>query len=648
MRASLLAALAGVVVVALGAAPVACGSAFSSAGGTAGDGGSDGSMTPDAPGAEGSSGDDAAGDTGVADGGDAATGHIVYVSPAGDDLATGLDPAHPKKTITAGLVAAKPLGGLPQVHVCAGTYSEDAIDVTFDVVLDGAYDCTTWMRTATYGYPHPDGVNTSLIASPDTTVQEAALVLAGNVTKATVVDGFAITGATTSAARTDGVHVTGSASPILSNDSIAGGGGQAAASTGNTGSVGILVDMQAAPEIEDCFVSGGDGRGTVGSTGVELDSTGGVNLNNAVITGGTGQSVVSGTSGTAAIGVDVRTPLTTPLTSLIVSGTDAAGTSGPTVGVRFAGASVAATLAASYIEGGVGLDSTAAGIGVLIDTPGGGITLTADRVYGGQRTVGTMQETYGIFVVAAGSLTVEDSLVHAGTVQSGGVAGVASYAGGIVLSAVAAPVLVFDTVYTGSAQGVAVSLGTGVTGAVIRDDLLLGSDSNTLSVGVSTSTCGGFIASLDHTAFGNLQTLYECNTGASTGSTSATNLTELLLDLSSAESNNVDVQGSCVAGDTSCAKFMGCPGASATCLPAIFGVTWSMDDGVSALFGSSAADGGMPITGWSLVPGAPCSIASGGTKYGSVTADAYGVTRNATTPTIGAVEYVATEKCSTN
>ncbi len=634
-------------MVALGAAPVACGSAFSAGGTTPGDGGSDGSdgsMTADGPG-----GDSGSGETGATDGGDAtAPGHVVYVSPAGSDLATGLDSAHPKKTITSALVAAKLLPGLPQVHVCAGTYTEDAIAVTFDVVLDGAYDCTTWTRTATYGYPHPDGVNTSLIASPDTTVQEAALVLGGNVTKATVIDGFAITGAASSGARTDGVHVTGSASPILSNDVIGGGGGQTPASTGNTGSVGILVDAQAAPEITQCFVSGGDGRGMVGSTGVELDSTGGVSLSNAVITGGTGQSVVSGSSGTAAIGLDVRTALTTPLSSLIVSGTDAAGTSGPTVGMRFAGSSVTATVAASYVEGGVGLDPVASSFGMVIDTPGGGITLQADRVYGGVRTAGSSQQTYGLFVVAAGSFTVENTLVHAGTVQNGGVAGGSAYAAGIVLASVAAPVLAFDTVYTGAAAGAAISLTTGVTGAVLRDDLLLGSDSSTSSIGVATTTCGGYIASLDHTAFGNVQALYECNTGGGTIATSATNLAELLVDLNTAESNNVDVETSCAAADTSCARFMGCPGASAACLPSIFGVTWSMDDGVSSLFGSSAPDGGMPVQGWTLVPGAPCSIASGGTKYGGVNTDAYGNMRSGSTPTIGAVEYAATEKCSAN
>jgi hypothetical protein len=617
---------------------MACGNSF-----TAGpsDAGGDGSL-PDGPTAETGGGDAEAGaEGGPTEGGDgAAGGHIVYVSPSGDDTAAGLDPAHPKKTVTAGLAAAKVLPGLPEVHVCKGTYTEDGVLVDFDVKLKGAYDCTTWTQTATYGYPHPDGVDLTLLASPDTTAQEAAIFVTGPVTHATVIDGLTITGAPTTSAHTDGVRVTGSASPILSNDVIAGGSGQAAASTGATGSVGILVDTQAAPEIEGCFVSGGLGRGTVGSTGVVLDSTGGVSLHDSVATGGTGQTSV--TSGASAIGVDVRTALTTPLSSLIVSGTDQAGTNGQSIGVRIAGASVTAVVAGSFIEGGSGLDTSAGSVGLVIDAPGGGVTLSGDRVYGGQRTFG-LQQTIGVFVAAAGSLTIENTLVHGGTVQSAS----GAFTVGIDLYAVASPILAFDTVYTGSAAGTAIAFNPGVTGALIRDDLVLGSDATTGSIGVATTACTGMIASLDHTAFGNVQLLYQCVNAGGTA-TQAANLVELGLALGAAESNDVAVQSACVSADTTCATFVGCPGTSAACLPGIFGATWSSDDGISALFGQSAAEGGAPVQGWTLVPGAACTIASGGTAYGGVTADVYGAKRALATPTMGAVEYAGAPKCSAN
>ncbi len=599
-------------------------------------------MSGDGPTAETGSGDAEAGaEGGPAEAGDAAAGgHIVYVSPSGNDMATGLDPAHPKKTVTMGLAAAKVLPGLPEVHVCKGTYTEDGVLVDFDVKLKGAYDCASWTQTATYGYPHPDGVDLTLLASPDTTAQEAALVVTGPVTHMTVIDGFAITGPPTTSAHTDGVRVTGSASPTLSNDVIAGGSGQAAVSSGATGSVGILVDLQAAPEIEGCFVSGGLGRGTVGSTGVLLESTGGVSLHDSVVTGGTGQTSV--TSGASAIGVDVRTALTTPLSSLIVSGTDMAGTNGQSIGMRIAGASVTAVVAGCFIEGGLGLDTSAGSVGLVIDAPSGGITLSGDRVYGGQRTFG-LQQTIGVFVEAAGSLTIENTLVHGGTVQSAS----GAFTVGIDLYAVASPILAFDTVYTGSAAGTAIAFNPGVTGVLLRDDLILGSDATTGSIGVATTACTGMIASLDHTAFGNLQLLYQCTNAGGTA-TQAPDLLTLAVALGAAESNDVAVQSACVSTDTTCATFVGCPGTSAACLPGIFGSTWSSDDGISSLFGQSAADGGAPVQGWTLVPGAACTIASGGTPYGGVTADAYGAKRATTTPTMGAVEYTTMKKCSAN
>ena len=637
MRGVRFAGCLGVVVAAF--TPAACGNSF-----TAGpsDAGGDGSIPGDGSTAETGSGDaDAGVEASSVEGGDAtANGHIVYVSMSGDDTATGLDPAHPKKTVTAGLAAAKVLPGPAEVHVCKGTYTEDGVLVDFDVKLEGVYDCTTWTRTTTYGYPHPDGVDLTLLASPDTTAQEAAIVVTGPVTRAAVIDGLAITGAPTTSAHTDGVRVTGSASPTLSNDVIAGGSGQAAVSTGATGSIGILVDAQAAPEIEGCFVSGGLGRGTVGSTGVVLDSTGGVSLHDSIATGGTGQTLV--TSGASAIGVDVRTALTTPLSSLIVSGTDQAGTSGQSIGVRIAGASVTAVVAGCFIEGGLGLDTSATSVGLVIDAPSGGITLSGDRVYGGQRTFGT-QQTVGVFVLAAGSLTIENTLVHAGTVQNAS----GAYTVGIDLDAVASPVLAFDTVYTGAAAGTAIAFNPGVTGALIRDDLILGSDATIGSIGVATTMCGGMIASLDHTAFGNLQLLYQCANGGDPP-TQAANLTELGLTLGAAESNDVAVQGVCVSADATCATFVGCPGTSAACLPGIFGSTWSSDDGISSLFGQSGPDAGAPVQGWTLVPGAACTIASGGTMYGGVTTDAYGAKRAPMTPTMGAVEYTVSKKCGVN
>jgi hypothetical protein len=73
-----------------------------------------------------------------------------------------------------------------------------------------------------------------------------------------------------------------------------------------------------------------------------------------------------------------------------------------------------------------------------------------------------------------------------------------------------------------------------------------------------------------------------------------------------------------------------------------------MDDGVSALFGSTGPDAGASVQGWTLVPGAPCDITAGGVAYGGIMTDAYGAKRNALTPTMGAVEYASNQKCNPN
>jgi hypothetical protein len=128
----------------------------------------------------------------------------------------------------------------------------------------------------------------------------------------------------------------------------------------------------------------------------------------------------------------------------------------------------------------------------------------------------------------------------------------------------------------------------------------------------------------------------------------ATSIPALLVDLGPPQSNNVEVQSSCVAADNTCAKVPACPGSAPSCLPGIFGPTWSPDDGISALFGSSGPDAGAPVQGWTLAPGAPCTLALGGTPYGGVTTDAYGAMRSPATPTMGGVEYPGTPKCSAN
>jgi hypothetical protein len=104
----------------------------------------------------------------------------------------------------------------------------------------------------------------------------------------------------------------------------------------------------------------------------------------------------------------------------------------------------------------------------------------------------------------------------------------------------------------------------------------------------------------------------------------------------------VETQSACTtAGDsTYCVPTTACPGAAISCLPALFGASWTTtDDGYTGLFVSkTAVDGGLPLAGWTLATGTSCLLAHGGVPISGITTDAFGATRGPT-PTIGAAEY---------
>ncbi|MGO8996369.1 MAG: hypothetical protein ACLQVI_23900 [Polyangiaceae bacterium] len=580
----------------------------------------------------------------AADGADTgASGNIVYVSPTGSDLHTGLSPLLPKRTIVSALAEAATLSGVPQVHVCAGTYSEAKLQVTTDVALTGSYACSgngAWTRTATYGYPTFDGTNQTTIENADTVSQLATLSVSGTVTSATMIDGFTIEGGTSTIAAMTGVHVL-SGSPIISNDEIEGGSGSGNAN--GSGSYGVIADDTAAPEITACIIDGGSGSGYTGSIGVSLNTTGAVNLHGAIISGGTGTLVPSSGGNFAAIGVHVRASLTasTPLSELVVVGTDSKGVSANSAGVYIDTAGTSAAIVLCDITGGTGT-AAALSAGVYVNTSGNStVTLLDDRIYGGSQA-GTPSQTFGVDVIAAGTILVANSMIHAGTVPLAS----GDLAVGVALAATASPGIVYDTIYTGAAAGAAIALSTGATGAVVTDDILVGSDQSLGSVGVEASVCSGAISALDYTAFANFGALYACSLSDG-GAATATSTTELGVELgASATTGDVALQSTCLA-PTGCAVVNGCPATGETCLTSLFGSSWSAStDGTASLIPTVAPDGGAVIGDWALNSDAPCQVTQQGTPITSITTDIDGRTRPASGPTMGAVQYTGATVCT--
>jgi hypothetical protein len=622
------------LVLGLASFAAACGSAFSAGPGS--DAGSEGSAA-DGPDLEGGSEADGS------DAGDsiAASGKIVYVSQAsGDDSADGRDPKHPKKTIVSAVTEAATLGAGAEVHVCNGTYAEKQLSLTSDMRLMGSYDCTTWTRSAGFGFPVFDGKNPTTITNGQITSQHATLTVIGSgVTHATTIDGFAIQGAPMYTEVTYGVDVQGSASPVVTNDVIAGGGGSTA--TGPNGSVGVRIGGSSSAELAFCAVGGGTGTGAIGSLGVLLASTGLPSAHDDVVTGGTG-STNGMTPSTAAVGVEIGSSLdsTRPLATVLVTGSDKGGASGTTVGVLVAGSGVNAGVLGCEIQGGTGTGSGATSIGVEVATTGT-VVLDADRIFGGSRSAMPSQ-TFGVAVVGAGGFTLQNSEVHAGTVP----AALNSYAVGVALTAVNAPQLLFDTIYTGSSAGTDVVINTGVTGTRISDDILFGSDSALSSTGVSSAACGmAPMANLDHTAFVNLTTMYTC--GSPPASVDSVGALSTALG-GSVASGDVEVENSTLCtGAAWCVTDNSCPSTLVTpCMTSLLGTTWSAtDDGVAGMFFAKAADGGTAAGGWALEPSSKCALTRGAITISGITTDMFGTARSGS-PTMGAVEYTSTTPCA--
>jgi hypothetical protein len=606
------------------ASGASCGSSFSA--GSGDDGGPSDGTAPQGDSSGGPA--DTGGDRG-SDG--SATGLIVYVAPSGNDANTGLSQSTPKRSIASAVAYAT--GSLPpgaQVHVCAGTYAETGLTVQKDVALSGGYDCGTWKRTATYGFPKFDGANQTIVTNASPSTQAATLVVGGSVTAATVIDGLAVTGASSLAATTVGIDVNDQAAPVLSNDVISGGGGTADAS--NIGSIGVRITGSSSPQVAFCQIGGGGGSGAIGSEGVHVQTTGAPSLHDDVVSGGTGVPIAA--SGGAAIGISLASSVgdASPLRGLLVAGSDSVGVPGNTAGIAV-DKSVDATIVGCDVEGGYGTVPATSSVGIEVNA-GGNVRILQDRIYGGKRT-GATATTIGVLVSGTTSLQVVNSEIHAGTVPNS----TGSQAVGIVLASTAAPTLAFDTVYLGASAGTAVALNAGVSAASLVDDLLIGSESTLGNYGIGAAACAGLVGTVESVAFVNVGDVYACGTG-----TVASDPSVLAQDLTAATvKGDIELQATCPAAAW-CVPSPLCPNSPpGPCLTSLFGSSWSKsDDGVGSLLLGTTADGGTTAGGWTLAPLSPCRLTAGGVPVTGVTKDLFGNPRSGATPTIGAVEYTGT------
>ncbi len=577
--------------------------------------------------------------------GDADSGKIVYVSTnSGNDSNSGLSPSLAKKTIASALLVA---AGVPstEVHVCQGAYPESALGLNEDVSLLGGYDCSTWRRRLTYGFPTFDAVNQTTIQNGDVSAQSATLLVGTKLSLATVIDGFTIQGGTSTTGPVGAVLIQGGGAPTISNNVIEGG-------TGQRGDDGLRVRTASTSRGD----RGADDHGQLDQRWGRLRGRGQHRRRRQHARRGDHRGRhrrgrprggVKGPGAVGAIAVEVAATLTTPISDCVIAGADTA--AGPSYAYESAGvaigtsasANVAATIESSQIEGGNGAGPSVS-IGVAIETLGD-VNLVGDRIYGGKRTSAASATgvwTVGVDAVAVGTLLIVDSMIHAGTVS----AGAAAY-GVEIISATHPPQVLFDTIYRGNAIGASAGIyfAGSAAGALIKDDLILGSGNGGSALNFASCSNSGTLGSLDHVIFANPPLLTCYSVPSSLPDSTIVQIPQSRIGnavaLVSRERRSRSEAGLRLAPTRGASLTLRARARRRAFPPSL--PRESSDDGVTSLFASepATADGGIGTSGWVLSPKTPCKLAASGAPIAGITVDANGSPRSAATPTVGAQEF---------
>jgi hypothetical protein len=227
-------------------------------------------------------------------------------------------------------------------------------------------------------------------------------------------------------------------------------------------------------------------------------------------------------------------------------------------------------------------------------------------------------------------------MLHGGDVTGGS-------ANGLSIVAAGSASIQYDTIYAGAQGGTSIVLFGGADDVKITNVIVLGGGTGQTHAGIFAASCSGILTSLDHDLFANYASqIYACNLpdgGVGPGAQTPEQLEALL----AVASDDLDYASTAACADDAgdCIPSPPCPGTPTACLGALFGSSWTSDDGVTGLLLQSAApDGGTIQGGWTLPAGTPCAIALGGVPVAGISTDLYGNARNPTTPTLGAAELL--------
>jgi hypothetical protein len=553
---------------------------------------------------------------------------FVFVSPSGDDANSGCDPTVPKKTIGAGIGVAT----AHDVMVCKGTYGE-LVSVTRAVALRGGYSCSTWTRTATFGYPMFDGVNEAVVHSPSSG-QAAVTASASGAT----VEGFTIEATLGSAMTSLAMELSATGATVKDNKIVAAG-----TNTGINGAGSVGLDVSAGGnDVAHNLIEGGSGISSsstnAGSIGVFLG--GGSHVHDNIIHPGTGSN--SAPSGTGAIGMVVVSPnaLTKAMNTAIENnriesgnGNESAPTGAATIGILITpNMATAIDVIGNIIDAGTGNNSIW-GVGVV---NGGQVMLAQNRIAGG--SLSATGQTYGVRV-SGGLVSLVNNEIAGGSAMNA--------ATGVDVGASSVQ-LRHNTIVSGHSSGATsagVHINSGVTGTVMVNNLTFGEGVATallLESCAGNGPLGEWRGNVS--GFASVAAYSAAASGTCTAGTSFTTVSGFNTEVTNAGgpiggSYHLESDCSTFADATTCHTLAGCTasgGATGQAGACITGVLAAYDQatyGVSTLEGSG---------GWLLKSGTPCVVSQSAINDSStVTVDWKGTPR-ASPVSIGAHEFDGT------
>jgi hypothetical protein len=580
------------------------------------------------------------------------TGGLLYVSPTGNDTNDGCATNAPLKTIARAASVAKAQGNalVQEVHVCKGIYQEPQITVDFKSSLRGSYDCTTWKRTATFGYPTFDGTNATEIDSNQTTGASITTVAVGGsaVDASVVVDGFSIRGS--SSASTSIALALNGGTPSIQNNQIT--GGTFSEATAAQASIGVQISGDASPEITSSTIDGGGGATTststsaIGSVGISIGvDSGSPNIHGVTINGGSGSAPIgSGSIGIAVSGGTFSTA-NAIRSCTINGGTGKIGTSGVASTGVLSVASGSVEVDDDAISGGAGSCAMASGncsnFGVIAGV--GSLTLRADKIYGGDATGGTNGGSAGITVSGLKSFVAENDMIHGGNASASVAHGSAR---AIELNQTASPSIRNNTLYSGNGGtgSASVLIVDPQVSAIVLDNNVLAMPNGSGAVGITLSCSANLISSVQNNVFLAPPTvMFYGGNGVGTGKCTRTT-TQTFTTVADAQTFlEGTATGAVATGNVRLATASGCsPELTPTCVTNA-SCTSAAACVAAIVAGWTAADTGEALlegAGWKINP--VCAVSQGGLDISSsLTTDLYGNKRTAPL-SVGADENDAT------